>query len=114
MSRALAPIILALTLLCACSGAERRVGRESESVERVVHARVQPRPGAPVAEFDMPVHRVPVDPPLVPASEVALADDEIVLGLVRDGRAAAFPIRTLSAFEVLNSSVAGHPIAPTW
>lgn len=62
----------------------------------------------------MPVHGVPVDPPLVSASEVSLADDEIILGLVRDGQAVAFPIQTLSAFEVVNSSVAGHPVASTW
>ncbi|MCH7752234.1 MAG: DUF3179 domain-containing protein [Planctomycetes bacterium] len=62
----------------------------------------------------MPVHAVPVDPPMVEASSADLADDELVLGLVLDGEAAAFPIRFLAMFEVVNSRVGKTPVAPTW
>lgn len=81
---------------------------------RTVHATVQMRPGGPVVEADMPVHAVPVDPPIVSASSADLADDELVLGLVLDGEATAFPIRFLAMFEVVNSRVGKTPVAPTW
>jgi len=90
------------------------LAQESEPVSRSVHTRVQPRPGAEAVEIDMAVHEAPVDPPLVGADEVALAADELVLGIERDGEAVAFPISTLANFEVLNSRIGKLPLAPTW
>lgn len=62
----------------------------------------------------MPIHAVPVDPPRVAATDVELDDAELVLGLVRGAQALAIPIRTLSAFEVVNTRLGDLPIAPTW
>jgi len=89
-------------------------GQEAPPKPRTVHATVQPRPGSPEKEVDMPVYPVPVDPPIVAAKDAKLADDELVLGVVADGQAMAFPVRTLSRFEVVNSRVGKTPVAPTW
>ncbi len=88
--------------------------QESQPPKRTVHAKVQPRPGAPVVEFEMPVHAVPVDPVLVSASEAELLGAELVLGLARGDEALAVPISLLANYEVLNSRVGDLPIAPTW
>ncbi len=82
--------------------------------KRKVSAHVQLRPGGPAEEASMGVHEVPVDPAIVPASASDLADDELVLGVVRDGAAVAYPIRLLAMFEVVNSRVGKTPVAPTW
>ena len=81
---------------------------------RTVHAKVQARPGAPLSEFDMPVHTVPVDPPLIGAKDARLGEDELVLGIEHDGQTVAFPIRYLALYEVVNSRVGKLPVAPTW
>jgi len=88
--------------------------QESDEASRHVRAKVQPRPGAEEVEFDMAVHEVPVDPPLVAADDARLADEELVLGIERGGEAVAFPISTLANFEVLNSRIGELPVAPTW
>lgn len=62
----------------------------------------------------MSVHPVPVDPPTVEASKAPLDDDDLVLGVVMDGKAVAYPIRFLSMFEVINGRVGETPIAPSW
>lgn len=79
-----------------------------------VKAFVQPRPGAPMQETQMRVHRAPDNLPIVDASEVKLDDDDLVLGVVLDGKAVAYPIRYLAMFEVTNSQVGNTPVAPTW
>lgn len=85
-----------------------------EESSRTVRAVVQPRPGAEPEEIDMRVHEAPVEPPSVEASEVELADDELVLGLVLDGQPIAYPVRYLATVEVLNDTVGETSIAPTW
>jgi len=82
--------------------------------KRKVSAHVQLRPGGPTEEASMGVHEVPVDPAIVSASAAELGDDELVLGVVRDGAAVAYPIRLLAMFEVVNSRVGKTPVAPTW
>ncbi len=103
-------VLAALSLLSTAPLA----GQETPSKPRTVHATVQPRPGSPMKEVDMRVHPVPVDPPIVAAKDAKLAEDELVLGVVADGQAMAFPVRTLSRFEVVNSRVGKTPVAPTW
>lgn len=39
---------------------------------------------------------------------------EIVIGVVVDGEARAYPIDLLSRHEIVNDTIAGHPIAVTW
>jgi hypothetical protein len=81
---------------------------------RTVRTSAQPRPGALVEEYEMPVHAVPVDPPLVAASEARLRGDDLVLGIVHGGEAVAFPIAYVARHEVLNSRVGALGVAPTW
>ena len=64
--------------------------------------------------MEVGVHEVPVEPPSVAAGEADLADDELVLGVVIDGRAMAYPIRYLATTEVINDRVGETLLAPTW
>jgi hypothetical protein len=41
-------------------------------------------------------------------------DHELVIGVVVDGEARAYPIDLLSRHEIVNDTIAGHPIAITW
>lgn len=79
-----------------------------------VKAVVQARPGGPLEEIEMEVHAAPVDPTTVDADKVDLEDDELVLGLIVDGRPIAYPVRYLALSEVLNDTVGDTPITPTW
>jgi carotenoid cleavage dioxygenase-like enzyme len=56
------------------------------------------------------------DPEMVPVPDVGedLDDDDKVIGVVIDGEARAYPIRVLSAHEIVNDEIHGRPIAVTW
>ena len=41
-------------------------------------------------------------------------DDELVIGLILQGDARAYPIRLLSSHEIVNDVVGGQPVAITW
>ena len=41
-------------------------------------------------------------------------DHELVIGVEVDGEARAYPIDLLSRHEIVNDTIAGHPIAVTW
>ncbi len=41
-------------------------------------------------------------------------NDDLVLGVVVDGKAMAYPIRYLAMSEVLNDRVGDTPLAPSW
>jgi len=62
----------------------------------------------------MPIQRVPVDPDSVAAEDSPLDDDDLVLGVVLDGRAMAYPIRYLALHEVIDDQVGDTPLASTW
>jgi hypothetical protein len=55
-------------------------------------------------------------PPVVPAGEARLRDDEIVIGVVAGGQARAYPVNQMwrPENEVLNDTLGGTPIAATW
>lgn len=59
-----------------------------------------------------------VDPEVLSADEVVhqVEDDELVLGVVLDGTARAYPINMLTgpSREIINDTLAGHAIAATW
>lgn len=55
-----------------------------------------------------------VDPEFAPASAPTLADDEFVVGVEIAGEARAYPIRVLSAHEIVNDEIGGRPFAVTW
>jgi len=52
------------------------------------------------------------DPPRVPAAEADwMVDDEIVLGVVANGQAVAYPLRILARHELANDTIAGDRLA---
>jgi hypothetical protein len=57
-----------------------------------------------------------VGPPVVPAAEARLRDDEIVIGVVAGGAARAYPVNLMwkPENEVLNDTLGGHAVAATW
>lgn len=73
-----------------------------------------PGPGNSTEEVSMRVHEVPVDPPSVEANQARLKGKDLVLGVVVDGKAMAYPIRYLAMYEVVDSEVGGSPLALTW
>ena len=79
-----------------------------------VRTRAQAKPGGRIKKIEMRVYRSPSDLSSVPAAAAALHATELVLGVVRNGEAMAYPIRTLAMFEVANDRVGKVPIAPTW
>lgn len=55
------------------------------------------------------------EPTLVPAGAAAsLAPDDLVVGVELAGEARAYPIRVLSAHEIVNDEILGKPFAVTW
>ena len=53
-------------------------------------------------------------PQFVAAAEAPLQPDELVIGLVIDGEARAFPVTTLNRREMVNDVVGGTPVLVTW
>ncbi len=54
------------------------------------------------------------DPIFAPASEAALNDDELVMGVAIDGQAKAYPVSVLRFREMVDDELAGWPILVTW
>lgn len=81
---------------------------------RIIRARVQPRPGAEVEEVDMKVHPSPTELTSVGAGDAPLADEDLVLGVIIDGRAMAYPVRYLAMYEIVDDRVGETPVAPSW
>ena len=71
-------------------------------------------PGNSTEEVSMRVHEVPVDPPSLEADQARMKGKDLVLGVVVDGKAMAYPIRYLAMHEVVDSQVGGSPLALTW
>jgi len=54
-------------------------------------------------------------PEFVAAGEAShVADDELVLGVARDGEARAYPVRALAYHHLVNDVVAGEPVVATY
>lgn len=84
------------------------------SSSKTVKGLMQTKPGGPIEDVEVGVHEVPVDLPLVAADSAHLSDTDLVLGIVKDGQAVAFPIKILAMHEVVDSQVGSLPVAPTW
>ncbi len=55
------------------------------------------------------------DPPMVAASSaIWLKDDDVVLGIVGDGEAHAFPAAQLAYHHIVNTTIAGEPDLVTY
>ncbi len=79
-----------------------------------VKGRMQTHPGGPLGEVEVAVHAVPVDVPAVEATRATLNASDLVLGVVIDGQAMAYPIRYLAMHEIVDDRVGSTPVAPTW
>ncbi len=57
-----------------------------------------------------------VNPQHVPAKEARLEDGDMVLGVVINGQARAYPVNYMNGpqNEVVNDTLGGTPIAPSW
>lgn len=57
-----------------------------------------------------------VDPEIISAAEAELGDDDLVMGIVIEGQARAYPVNYMNGplNEVVNDTLAGEPIASTW
>lgn len=53
-------------------------------------------------------------PQFVAAAEAPLQPDELVIGLVINGEARAYPVTTLNRREMVNDVVGGTPVLVTW
>ena len=90
------------------------INMETSPVLKQVTAKVQTRPGGPIEEAAMDVFEVPVNPLWASADAVQLEDNELVLGVVVDGQAVAYPLRWLSLYEALNDRIGDAHLTPTW
>ncbi len=57
-----------------------------------------------------------VDPEIIAAADADLGDDDVVIGIVIEGQARAYPVNYMNGplNEVVNDTLAGEPIASTW
>ena len=110
------PLMLGFMVTAASTRpSEQVMAQESQpKPSKVVKAYVQMRPGGERQEAEMPVFESPVDLPIIAADEADLKDNDLVMGMVKDGEAMAWPIRYLAMFEVVNSNIGDTPVAPTW
>lgn len=54
------------------------------------------------------------EPEFVPGDESGYKDDELVMGVVIDREAKAYPVGLLNSREMVNDELAGTPILVTW
>lgn len=54
------------------------------------------------------------NPEFLPADEAPLLDDELVMGVVIEGKAKAYPVSVLRFREMVDDELAGWPILVTW
>ena len=57
-----------------------------------------------------------VDPKIVTADQVDIGDDDLVMGIVLNGEARAYPVNYMNGpyNEVVNDELGGQAIAPSW
>lgn len=63
------------------------------------------------------LEKIPVieNPPFMAAQDATfMKDDELVLGVIVDGQAKAYPIRILNQYEILNDHVGNRSVFATW
>ena len=87
---------------------------ETPASPKTVKGMMQARPGGPLEEVEVAVHEAPVNVSSVRASQAEFSEHDLVLGVVLDGQAMAYPIRYLAMYEIVDDEVAHSPIAATW
>ncbi len=70
---------------------------------------------APRTVLPIPIRAI-TDPKTVPADQADIAANELVLGVVVNGKARAYPINQLTGpmREIINDELGGTAIAATW
>ena len=83
--------------------------------------RVAPEPQAPRDRSEFTLLRdegfpLNVDPEIVPADQAPIGDDDIVMGVVINGQARAYPVNYMNGpyNEVVNDELGGEAVAPSW
>jgi hypothetical protein len=129
---------LALTLglaliLSACAPAVAPL-QEAEFVDNAVNRPIPLPPEAPIADGEVRINvrvddpntynfpqlippdgiRPVYDPKFLPAKEVEMQENELVMGIAIDGQAKAYPVTVLRSREMVNDELAGIPILVTW
>lgn len=106
-------LLLATLLGFACAGSpEEESGREG--VIAKVRGSFQTKPGGERHVTEVEVVEVPENPPTASAGELDLPDHDLVLGVVIDGKARAYPIRYLAISEIVDDWIGDTPVAPSW
>ena len=57
-----------------------------------------------------------VDPEIVSAEEAPLEDGDMVMGIVHNGEVRAYPVNYMNGptNEIVNDTLGGTPVAPSW
>ena len=57
-----------------------------------------------------------LDPEIVTATDVPLADSDMVMGIVHNGEVRAYPVNYMNGptNEIVNDTLGGTPVAPSW
>lgn len=88
-------------------------------IERLEKAAPEPRAPQDRSEFTLMREEgfpLNVEPEIVPAGEAPIGDDDIVMGIVINGEARAYPVNYMNGpyNEVVNDELGGEAIAPSW
>ncbi len=90
-----------------------------QEIERL--EKVAPEPQAPRDRSEFTLMReegfpLNVEPEIVPADQAPIGDDDIVMGIVVNGEARAYPVNYMNGpyNEVVNDELGGEAIAPSW
>jgi hypothetical protein len=91
-----------------------------DEIERM-ETRQKPEPEAPRDRSDFTHLReggfpLNVNPETVPADEAVMDDDDIVMGVIINGEARAYPVNYMNGpyNEVVNDELGGQAISPSW
>jgi hypothetical protein len=111
-------------LLTACSGEKLATETPSAGDNEESGPQTLPAPTEIILPMDfeivtlLPFDAIPsIDEPRFYDAQEAdqeYEDHELVIGVEVDGQARAYPIDLLSSHEIVNDTIAGHPIAVTW
>ena len=77
---------------------------------------VEPRDRSAFTHLTEGGYPLNVSPEIVAADEIDIADEDIVMGIVINGEARAYPVNYMNGpyNEVVNDELGGQAIAPSW
>ena len=108
-------LMAVVLLLVACGGARQEAVDTPTQTPKVVSPAPTPEENYRYNQLlGQDAIRPIYDPVFVPADQAQIKDDELVLAIVIDGQAKAYPITVLNSREMVNDELAGIPILATW